>query len=96
MSSNDREGTTVTVVYLQKQSDCIKVSILQGGYKKQHVVRRFINGVLKWTTCNEIKNMCVIKLEYDESLINIKKNPEDFDTNNHDGTSLATAWPLHF
>ena len=40
--------------------------------------------------------MCVIKLEYDESLINIKKNPEDFDTNNHDGTSLATAWPLHF
>ena len=96
MSSNDREGTTVTVVNLQKQSDWIKVSILQGGYKKQHVVGRFINGVLKWSTCNEIKNMCVIKLEYDESLINIKKNPEDFDTNNHDGTSLVTAWPLHF
>ena len=62
----------------------------------QHVLGRFMNGVMKWTTCSEITNMCVIKLEYDESLINIKKNLEDFDKNNHDGTSLVTAWPLHF
>ena len=34
--------------------------------------------------------MCGIKLDYDESLINIKK-PEDFDTNNHDWTSSATT-----
>ena len=40
--------------------------------------------------------MCVIKLEYDETLINIKKASEDFDTNYHDGTSLVTVWPLHF
>ena len=41
-------------------------------------------------------NMSVIKSEYDENLINIKKNPEDFDTSNHHMTSLVTAWPLHF
>ena len=55
-----------------------------------------MNGVMKWNTCSEITNMCVIKLEYDESLINTKKNPEDFDTNNHDGTYLVTVCPLHF
>ena len=57
---------------------------------------RFMNDVMKWTTCGDITNMCVIKLEYDESLINIKKNPEYFDTSSHDGTSLVTAWSLHF
>ena len=35
-----------------------------------------MNGVLKWNTCSEITNMCVIKLEYDESLINTKKTPK--------------------
>ena len=35
-----------------------------------------MNGVMKWTTCSEITNMCLIRLEYDESLINIKKNPK--------------------
>ena len=35
-----------------------------------------MNGVMKWTTCSEITYMWVIKLEYDESLINIKKNPK--------------------
>ena len=37
-----------------------------------------MNVVMKWTTmdCSEITNMCVIKLEYDESLINIKKVPK--------------------
>ena len=33
-----------------------------------------MNGVMKRNTCSEITNMCVIKLEYDESLINTKKN----------------------
>ena len=28
-----------------------------------------MNGVMKWTTCSEITNMCVIELEYDESLM---------------------------
>ena len=55
-----------------------------------------MNGVMKWTRCSEITSMCAIKLEYDESLTNIKKNPEDFDTNDHDGTSLVTSWALHF
>ena len=55
-----------------------------------------MNGVMKWTTCTEITNMCVIKLEYDESLINIKKYPKDFDTNNHDGTSLELLGPSAF
>ena len=55
-----------------------------------------MNGVMKWTTRSEITSMCLITLEYDESLINTKKNPKDFDTNNHDGTSLVSAWPLHF
>ena len=31
-----------------------------------------MTGVMKWTTCDEITNMYVIKLEYDERLINIK------------------------
>ena len=31
LSSIDRDGTTVTVVYLQKQSDWIKFSILPSG-----------------------------------------------------------------
>ena len=62
----------------------------------QHMLGRLMNGVMKWTTCSETMNMCIIKLEYDESLINIKKEPEDFDKNSHDGTSLVTAWPLHF
>ena len=57
---------------------------------------QFMNGVIKWTTRSEITNVCLITLEYDESLINIKKNPKDFDKNNHDGTSLVSAWPLHF
>ena len=33
---------------------------------------QFMNGVMKWTTHSEIRNMCLITLEYDESLINIK------------------------
>ena len=35
-----------------------------------------MNGIMKWTTYTEITNMCVIKLEYDESLINIKNTPK--------------------
>ena len=31
LSSIDRDGTTVTVVYLEKQSDWIKISILPSG-----------------------------------------------------------------
>ena len=37
---------------------------------------RFMTGVMKWTICDEITNMCVIKLEYDERLINIIKTPK--------------------
>ena len=83
LSSIDREGTTVTVVYLQKHSDWIKFSILPSGQnlnkcktwfdKKGRVLGRFMNSVMKWTTCCEITNMCVIKLEYDESITSIKK-----------------------
>ena len=35
-----------------------------------------MNGVMKWTTCSEIANMWAIKLEYDESLTNFKKDPK--------------------
>ena len=49
-----------------------------------------MNGVMKRNTCSEITNMCVIKLEDYESLINIRQT-KDFDANNHDGTSLVTA-----
>ena len=102
---NPPKGTTVTVVYLQKQFDWIKFSILPSRWnlnkyktwfdKKQHLLGRFMNDVMKWTTNSEITNMCVIKLEDYESLINIRKI-KDFDANNHDGTYLVTAWPLHF
>ena len=44
--------------------------------KKQYLLRRFMNGVMKWTICSEITNMCVIKWEYDESIINIKETPK--------------------
>ena len=37
---------------------------------------QFMNGVMKWTTRSEITNMCLITLEYDESLINTKKTPK--------------------
>ena len=37
---------------------------------------QFMNGVMKWTTRSEIANMCLITLEYDESLLNIKKTPK--------------------
>ena len=40
--------------------------------------------------------MGVIKLEYGKSLINIKKKNQDFDKNNHEVSTLVTAWPLHF
>ena len=49
-----------------------------------------MNDVMKWTTNSEITNMCVIKLEDYESLINIRKI-KYFDANNHDGTYLVTA-----
>ena len=37
---------------------------------------QFMNGVMKWTTRSKITNMCLITLEYDESVINIKKTPK--------------------
>ena len=37
---------------------------------------QFMKSVMKWTARSEIANMCLITLEYDESLLNIKKTPK--------------------